>query len=328
MNAGTSLTPPLGTPLVRVLLVAFALVHVLLALGQGPTAPVVTVLALIAIIGAGAVVVLTPGRRLSGRSTVATLLLVVAGVASIVPFLPAEGWPGYAAWPLGAGTFVAMAVTLRGRIAAGWLLLAAMAGLCLLWSSLGGAGIVAGLNLIDRQVGELLLSTLFAIGLARTARAHDELLVVRRQETLERDLTEAELVARQEAVRRVLADAGPILTRIAAGDTFDAAERGRIAAVEGRLRDEITLAPILSATLDHALEGARRRGLDVVVHTEPAVDGVPTPVRLRAAEWLATRLDGARGAEFVGRVVTRGQDVRVSATVDEHIEDRIISDTE
>ena len=328
MSTGVSLAPPLRTPLARVLLVAFAAVHVLLAVGPSPTSMKVTVFALAAIVGAAAIVVLTPGRRLPRSWTAVAIALVLVGVASVVPWLPGHGWPGYAAWPLGAGTFVAMAVTLRGRIAVGWVLLVGMAGLCLIWSGLGGAGPVAGLNLIDRQAGELLLSTLFAIGLNRTARAHDALLTVRRQETLDRDVTEAELVARQEAVRRVLADAGPVLRRIAAGNTFDANERGRISAIEGRLRDEITLAPILSATLDHALEGARRRGVDVVVHTEPAVDGVPTPVRLRAAEWLATQLDHARGEEFVGRVVTRGAGVRVSATVDERIEDRIISDRE
>ena len=322
----TSLTPPLSTPLARLLLVAFAVVHVLLVLGPSPTAPAVSAVALVAIIGAGAIVVLTPGRRLPSRPTIAVVALTLAGVAAVVPWLPEHGWPGYAAWPLGAGTFIAMAVALRGRVAVGWLLLAAMTVLCVLWSWRGGGGVVAGLNLVDRQAGELLLATLFAIGLRRSARAHDDLLAVRRQETLDRDLTGAELVARREAVRRVLAAAGPSLERIAAGDTFDLAERGRIAAIEGRLRDEITLAPIMSETLDHALDAARRRGLDVVVLTEPAVAGLATPVRLRAADWIAGRLDRAEGAEFVGRVVARGHDVRVSATVGERIEDRIIGD--
>lgn len=328
MTSATSLAPPLGTPLARVLLGAFAAVHLLLVLGPSPTPPAITAVAFAAMLGAAAIVVLAPGRRMPVAPATAVVVLALAAVAAVVPGLPGAGWPGYAAWPLGAGTFVAMALTLRGRVGLGWLLLAAMTALCLLWGLLGGEGPVAGLNLVARQAGELLLSTLFAIGLNRTARSHDELLAVRRQELLDRDLTGAELAARQDAVRRVLEEAGPTLSRIAAGQVFDAGERVRIAAIEGRLRDEISLAPIRSDTLEQALDAARQRGVDVVVLTDAAMEDVPTPVRLRAADWLAERLDGARGAEFVGRVVTRGRDVRVSAAVDERIEDRIITDAE
>ena len=67
-------------------------------------------------------------------------------------------------------------------------------------------------------------------------------------------------------------------------------------------------------------------GLQVL--TEPELGNLPTPTRIRAAEWLAARLDRARGDEFVGRVVLRGRAVRVSATVDERIEDRIIGDAD
>lgn len=326
MTLETSLEPPLGTRWARVLLVAFALVHVLLAAGAGPTPPVVTVLALAVIVGAAAVLVLTPGRVLSERGTAAVLVLTAVGLAAVVPWLPATGWPGYAAWPLGAAMIIAIGLAVRGRIGAAWLQMAVMAAVSLLWSARGGAAPLAGIDLVDRHAGTLLLGTLFAVGLRRTARSHDELLAIQRAEILERGRAEAELTARREVVDRVLAEAGPILQRIAAGEEFDDEERARIAAVEGSLRDEITLGPILSEQLDQALESARQRGLDVLVLTEPSVQDLSTPVRLRAAQWIAGQLDRAGGAEFVGRVVTRGRDARVSATVGEHIEDRIITE--
>jgi len=265
-----------------------------------------------------------PADRLPARWTAAAAVLDVAGVALIVPLLPADGWPGYASWPLGAATFVAIGLALRRRIAAAWVTAAAMTALCFAWSGLGGAGPLAGLGLIDRQLGVLLIGTLFAVGIRRAARAHDALVDVQRREALDLDFAEQEQEARRQAVRRVLAEAGPMLERIAAGDAFDEADRGRIAALEGRLRDEIALAPILSETLDQALASARRRGVDVVVLTEPEVGELPTSVRLRAADWLAARLDGVTGAEFVGRVVPRGDDLRVSATADRRTEDRVL----
>ncbi|MGT2425271.1 hypothetical protein [Amnibacterium kyonggiense] len=326
MTRGTSLTPPLRTPLARLLLVAFVAVHVLLVLGPGPTPPAVTVGALAAMTAAAAIVVLSPGAGLDAPRTIAVVLLAVVSTAAVILRLPASGWPGYASWPLGAGTFVAIGSALRGRIGAAWLQLGLVTAICFLWAALGGASPLSGLGLVDRHLGILLIGTLFAVGLRRTGRAHDALLEVRRAEVLERDLAEAELTARREAVQRVLAEAGPLLRRIADGETFDAATRNRLAAVEGRLRDEIALAPIRSDALDRALTAARRRGLDVQVLTEPELGNLPAPTRIRAAEWLAGQLDRARGDEFVGRVVVRGRDVRVSATVDERIEDRLIGD--
>ena len=322
---GTSLTPPLGTAFARLMLVGFAVVHVVLVLGPGPTAPAVTVVALVAAIGAAAAVVLVPGRLLPGTWTIATVALTAASIALIVPWLPGNGWPGYASWPLGSGTFIAIGLTLRGRIGAAWISEGVMVALCLTWSVIGGEGLLAGLGLVDRQLGVLLIGTLFAIGLRRAARAHDDLLVVQRRETLAQDFIETEMQARRDAAQRVLDEVQPTLERIAAGDEFDARERGRIAALEGRLRDEIALGPILSETLDQALAAARSRGMDVVVLTEATVNELPTSVRLRAAEWMATRLDRAAGAEFVGRVVSRGRDLRVSATADERTEDRVLA---
>ncbi|MBW4042749.1 MAG: hypothetical protein HIU86_11615 [Acidobacteria bacterium] len=321
----TSLSPPLGTAFARLMLVAFTVVHIVLVFGPGPTEPAATVVALAAAVGAAAIVVLVPGRLLPGGWTIATVALTAASIALVVPWLPRHGWPGYASWPLGSGTFIAMGLTLRRRIGSAWISEGVMVALCLVWSMIGGDGPLAGVGLVDFQLGVLLIGTLFAIGLRRAERAHDDLLEVQRREALEQGFIETELRARREAAQRVLDEVQPTLERIAAGEVFDARERGRIAALEGRLRDEIALGPILSETLDQALAAARSRGVDVVVLTEETVNDLPTSVRLRASEWLATRLDRAAGSEFVGRVVARGRDLRVSATADERTEDRLLA---
>jgi hypothetical protein len=286
----TSLAPPLTASFARLMLVAFASVHIVLVLGPGPTAPAITVLALAAAVGAAAVVVHVPGELLPAGWTIGAVSLTAVSIALVVPWLPGHGWPGYASWPLGSGTFIAIGLTLRRRIGAAWISEGVMVALCLVWSAIGGEG----------------------------------LLEVQRREALERDFVATEVQARREAAQRVLDQVQPTLERIAAGDAFEARERGRIAALEGRLRDEIALGPILSEALDQALAAARIRGVDVVVLTEATVGDLPTSVRLRAAEWLATRLDRAVGSEFVGRVVPRDRGLRVSATADERTEHRVL----
>jgi hypothetical protein len=321
---GASLTPPLGTAFARLMLVAFTVVHIVLALGPGPTAPAVTVVALMAAVGAAAIVVLVPGRLLPVGWTTATVALTAASIALIVPSLPGDGWPGYASWPLGSGTLIGVGLTLRRRIGAAWISEGVMVALCLVWSVIAGRGPLPGLGLVDWQLGVLLIGTLFGVGMRRAERAHDDLLEVQRREALEQDFIETEVRARREAAQRVLDEVQPTLERIAAGEEFDALDRGRIAALEGRLRDEIALGPILSEALDQALAAARSRGVDVVVLTESTVSDLPTSVRLQAAEWLATRLDRAVGSEFVGRVVPRDRGLRVSATADERTEHRVL----
>ncbi|WP_375405905.1 hypothetical protein [uncultured Amnibacterium sp.] len=300
--------------------------HVILAIGPGPTPIVLTAVALTALMTAAVIVVLVGGRRLTLRWTLASALLVVAGNAVVIPGLPSDGWPGYASWPIGAGTMICIGLTLRQRIAFAWVSMGALTVVCLAWSINGSAGPLAGLGLVERQIGVLLIGTLFAIGLRRAARSAAEFAEVQRRQALERDLAETEVRARGDAARRVLAVAGPTLELIASERTLDIWERARIAALEGRLRDEIAIAPLLSESLDHALNAARSRGVDAVVLTEASVGDLPTAVRLRAADWLASRLNQVVGTQFVGRVVLRGRDVRVSAAVDDAVEDRLLLD--
>ena len=53
-----------------------------------------------------------------------------------------------------------------------------------------------------------------------------------------------------------------------------------------------------------------------MVLTDPAISALPGPVIEAAASWIAERLDRCRGGELIARVVVRGDQVRVSATVD------------
>lgn len=320
------LTPPLDTTFARVLLVGFAVVHVVLAVGPGPTPVAVTVLALVALIGATAAIVLPRQRRLEPRLTVLAVVLIVIGNVAVIPWLPGEGWPGYSSWPLGAGTIAAIGLTLRLRSAAAWVAMLGLTTACIVWSLRSGGNPLAGLGLVDRQIGVLIVGTLFAIGLRRAARAVEGFHAVERQQLLEQHLAEAEVQARRDAAHRVLDQAGTALERIATGLPLSADERAGIGALEGRLRDEIALAPLLSESLDHALSAARSRGVDVVVLTEPSVADLPTSTRVRAADWLASRLERATGAAFVGRIVLRGRSVRMTAAVDDDVELRMLED--
>jgi hypothetical protein len=326
MSPAPLLAPPLRTRTARVLLAGFVVVHVVLALGPGPTPWWRTAIALLLIAGAAALLVLDREDVLRPARAGAALVLTVGGTAVVVLGLPTQGWPGYASWPLGAATMVTIAMTIRYRIGLAWITMGGLAAVCVLWSTHGGVGVLPGVGLIDRQAGTLLIGTLFAIGLRRAERHVRAFGEVERERVLERSTSAQELRARRDAVDRVLVVAGPTLRRIAAGGELSAATRSDALALEGALRDEIALAPLLSDALDQAMDGARRRGVDVVVLSDPDLEDLPIDLRVRAAEWLAEHLNGAGGSRFVGRAVARDGRLRVSAATDDAMEGRELSD--
>ncbi|WP_375387372.1 hypothetical protein [uncultured Amnibacterium sp.] len=322
----TTLTPPLRTPFARLLLAAFVVVHVVLAAGPGPTPPWRTALALLAMTAAAALLVLDRSGPLRAARTTAIVLLAAASTALVVLGLPARGWPGYASWPLGAATFVAVGLAMRSRIGAAWTLMAAELAIGVLWSLDDGMGVLPGVDLVIRHAGTLLIGTLFAVGLRRAEASAAAFHALRSRRSLERDTAEAELQARHAAVHRVLGLSADALSRIATGDRLTDDERLAAIALEGRLRDDIALGPLLTGSLDAAIDAARRRGVDVVLLSDPGLADVPTATRSRAADWLAARLDLARGGVFVGRALARDGDVRVSASGGDQAEHRVLSD--
>ena len=314
---------PLDHPIVRVLLVAFVAVHLLLAVGA-PAPPWRTASALVLLSGAAVAVVLLPERRWSPARAAAVIAAALMGTGAIVEDLSPAGWPGYAAWPVGAATFVAVGLALRFRLRAAWCLMALLAAGCVAWSTLRGAGPAPGLGLVERQAGVLLIGTLFAVGLRRAARRTAQLGDLEREQSVARLATEAERRARGQEVGRVRALVEEPLALIAAGSALTADERAALLVLEARLRDEMSAGALLPVSLHDAAAAARGRGAQVLLLTDPALQDQPPDRRERAAAWLVQRLQEVDGGRVVGRAVVRFDGIRVSVSTGAGFEDHVV----
>lgn len=198
------------------------------------------------------------------------LVLVIAGVVAATTTLvtwnmPARGPIGYAGWHWGAITFVLFVLALRGRMGWAWLCYAAMAALTLLWAQTVGRGLVAGLGLVDRHAGLLLVATLFAVGLRRTGRRIAA--ITRAQlELAERDAASRAVLAEQAAQTATLDElARPALERIAGPEPLGANESGEFVLLEALLRDRLRAAALLTPAVTEAVRRARADGIEVVL---------------------------------------------------------------
>ncbi|MFD1720122.1 hypothetical protein [Amnibacterium endophyticum] len=306
--ADAALVPPLQHRVARVLLAAFVALHAVLALASTGPAPI-PMLALVLLSAAAAAVVLLP-RRLPAPATAAVVVAALLAAGLVLTTLSVGGWPGYAAWPLGASTFVALALTLRGRIGIAWLLLGGLALECVAWSLLAGAGPLPGVDLVVRHAGTLLIGTLFAVGLRRSAVSLAAYREAEREREAQRVATTTAGTEQRRAAQRFLDLAGAALTDLGAGRPVDPPQ---LLALEGRLRDEMTAGPLLTDRLNAALAATRAAGMDAVVLEDAHL---AAPTRELVADWLAERLDRDHRGRFVARVVRSADGIRVSARSD------------
>ncbi|MDB5621437.1 hypothetical protein, partial [Tardiphaga sp.] len=148
--------------------------------------------------------------------TYLTVAVVAASTALVSWQLPTSGWPGYASWHLGANTFLLLGISLRGRSGWAWIGMAIMFALTLLWTVTTGQGVLAGIGLVDRQAGTLLIGTIFAIGLSRTARRISEFNQAEAARAGELAALQMSIDERSRQARYLHDTVLPVLTLIAA----------------------------------------------------------------------------------------------------------------
>lgn len=307
------LRPPLQTWTARGLLLLFAAVHIALAVTPGPTPTLATTTALAFAITSATMVVLLPEARWQLLLPIVAAVLAAGAAVIVVPGLPQAGWPGYSAWPLGAATLIAVGLALRSKTDLAWLVMLVLTGLSVGWSLRVSGHVDDGLALIARQIGTLTIGSMFAVSIQRAARRNAALQRSRRQAALARQRAEVEVEARTAAAVRVRTAAGPLLTRLARPGPLTTEEQSAALALEGRLRDEIALAPLLNDDLVAALDSARRRGVDIAVLGDPHLNDASVSSRYRAASWIAAHLRRTADGSFVARAVYRDGGLRVTA---------------
>ena len=245
-----------------------------------------------------------PGHRIPVRE--AALVVAAAGVANVLVLFQIDfaGWPGYAAWCLGAGAAVCCGLIARERPRQAW------AGLVLTIIVLGMWTLDTGHNpiiILTLGAGQLFplviwhLTARLSVDItARTAASETAGAEIAAQRRAHR---ESEALMRQAmvSVRRRIE---PLLTAIAEGAPITAGMRARARMLEAELRDE-RRAPFFTGTrVIESARAARIRGIDVILLDDRGTSGGLTDDAREAIINRAARaLDDARKGQVVIRLL-------------------------
>ncbi|MQY18812.1 hypothetical protein [Nocardia macrotermitis] len=274
-----------------------------------------TLVALVVMAAAGAVVLLAPEDPLPWTST--AFVTAAGPVATALTAVDLGSAPAHhVVWTAYACSYVLAALVLRGRIAAAWLSVAASATVL----------VTAGLRIDVRfdaivsasivPIGTVAAISAFAVIIRPTQRS----LRMLREEATVRAAAEATMVAADGERIRQLARldrvARPILERIADGAVLTAAEREQCRLLEAELRDGLRAPQLVTEELSGAARGARARGVEVVLLDDGGFEGVPQWVRQRVIDSAVRELDAANAGSVTVRVLPLGR--RVLATVLAH----------
>ncbi|MFC7446758.1 hypothetical protein [Rhodococcus daqingensis] len=283
----------------KALVAAYVLTFLLVSLSTspGPDAVVAELTAWL-VVSAGAVtLVRIAGDPLPFRPAVALTLAGAIALNLVLPVLPVPIDGLLQTWPLGAGTAILAYLCVRGRIALGWLGMAAMLASCALWAMRTGQGAGYGLGMSAINMAPLLMATFVAYTVRPSAKAIFEL----REQTTRRIAAEAAdaavLEERDRQLRRLDELARPLLDRIATGVDLDEHERIACRLLEAHLRDILRAPGLSDPAVAAAARAARGRGVEVILlddrGADDAVGDAPQGLLGMVAAELAAASDGA-----------------------------------
>lgn len=262
-------------------------------------APLPTLVALA--LFAGVTVVLTVDTA-EVQSLPATFVTVaVWPVVAVLVSWQLEFGGGFSQWYLGAGTATLFYLSLRGRPYWAWAGFILLSIVILIWGATTEIGIGTAAMLVGKQFPILVVGTLFAIGLSRTAASIQQLTT----ETSARAAIEAADVAanveRNHRLAELDAFATPLLTLLVSGTELTESDRREFAVAEAELRDGLRARSLSVPPVVEAAREARRRGVDVVLLDDSEPGGVE-PADLEA---VVEELSAALARTTEGRVVAR-----------------------
>ncbi|WP_084102352.1 hypothetical protein [Demequina sp. NBRC 110051] len=242
------------------------------------------------------------------RYTAAILGIVLASNALVFDTLRDGGELGRATWNLGANTWLLFFLTIRGRPWAAWIGMAAMIAETAVWAAATDRGVMAGVSMCSNHVGILLVGTLFAGLLKRTAARIDALRERALTAAAETAAADAGIEIRRARMEELAALALPHLERISAGGPFSDDERAAFARTEARLRDGVRGRALALPEVVEATEEARARGVSVTIlddRGEVIDDG---DALARMVEVIVRTLRSAFSGSVTVRLQPRGRD--------------------
>ena len=257
-----------------------------------------------------------PAHRMPARA--AALVAATAGGANVLVLFQIDfaGWPGYAAWCLGAGAAVCCGLIARERPRQAWAGLALIIAVIGIWTLNTGREPIIIITLGAGQLFPLLIWHLTArISIDITARTAASEAAGAEITARRRAHQESETLMRQ-AMTSVRRRVEPLLTAIADGAPITAGMRTRARMLEAELRDE-RRAPFFTGTrVIESARAARTRGIDVILLDDRGTSGGLTDDAQKVVIGQAARaLDDARQGQVVIRLLPPRQRPRLLSIV-------------
>ena len=307
--APLSLTSSMEARTPRIIVVCIVVLYALVTLLEmraGSYRRLAPVIAGLLAIGLAALALIKrwPAHRIPVRE--AALVVAAAGVANVLVLFQIDfaGWPGYAAWCLGAGAAVCCGLIARERPRQAW------AGLILTIIVLGMWTLGTGRNpiiILTLGAGQLFplviwhLTARLSVDItARTAASETAGAEIAAQRRAHR---ESEALMRQ-AMTSVRRRVEPLLTAIADGAPITAGMRARARMLEAELRDE-RRAPFFTGTrVIESARAARTRGIDVILLDDRGTgNGLTDDAQKTIINQAIRALDDARRGQVVIRLL-------------------------
>ena len=304
-----SLTSSMEARTPRIIVVCIVVLYALVTLLEiraGSYRRLVPVIAGLLAIGLAALALIKrwPAHRMPARE--AALVVAAAGGANVLVLFQIDfaGWPGYAAWCLGAGAAVCCGLIARERPRQAWAGLALIIAVIGIWTLNTGREPIIIITLGAGQLFPLLIWHLTArISIDITARTAASEAAGAEITAQRRAHQESETLMRQ-AMTSVRRRVEPLLTAIADGAPITAGMRARARMLEAELRDE-RRAPFFTGTrVIESARAARTRGIDVILLDDRGTgNGLTDDAQKTIINQAIRALDDARKGQVVIRLL-------------------------
>lgn len=212
-------------------------------------------------------------------------------------------------WPLGAVTAIYAFMGVRGRTGYAWLGMVATIVTCVVWATLTGQGAAHGLGMSVINLAPLLMSTFFAYTVRPAARDIFALRARTTRRVTAEAVDAAILEERDRQLRRLDAQARPLLERIASGEVLTDDERLACRLLEAHLRDSVRAPALSDPAVIAAAHCARARRIEVDLLDDGGLDTAPAPARRELLDHLARELAESEEGSITIRVLPPGRAV-------------------
>jgi len=265
------------------------------------------------VVSAGGILILRPHPDPYPLRYALTVIAAIVVSCLLVSYaLPDTGALGRATWHIGSDTWLLWFLILRRRAWLAWVGTALMVAITVMWAIASGRGVGTAIALLQTQLGLLVVATLFAVALRRTAARINELTERSVSAAARAASTDAAQELRRQRAEELATHAVPLLDRIASGVDLVEADRHEFARIEAQLRDSVRGRSLAVPHVLAAVARARDRGLEVTLLDDRGAPLSAGSAMIAIETAIATALDAAVEGEVTVRLLPPDRDVALT----------------